>query len=151
MARSRQAAAGGTRPESPRPDPETSVERRLELERAMMDAERIMMQTVQTSLSLIGFGFTITEFFNMNLGGHPQPNARFVGEALLVLGLLQLALGIWTNLRYRRRLIRQIRRAGGRTGSHGAQFQDTPSYIIAALLLIVGLFSLVTAIVGRLA
>jgi putative membrane protein len=148
MARSRRAAGGGTRPEEPRPDPETSVERRLELERAMMDAERIMMQTVQTSLSLIGFGFTITEFFNMNLGGHPQPNARLVGEALLVLGLLQLALGIWTNLRYRRRLIRQIRRAGGRAASY-AHFQDTPSYIIAALLLIVGLFSLVTAIVGR--
>jgi putative membrane protein len=112
---------------------------RAELERALIDAERIMMQTVQTSLSLIGFGFTITEFFSgKGLGVGAVPRARVVGEALLVLGLLLLAMGLWTHTRYRQRVVRQIRRTGARSTAFGLRLRDTPTFIIAVLLLILG-------------
>jgi putative membrane protein len=118
---------------------------RVEIQRALIDAERIMMQTVQTSLSLIGFGFTIAEFFNgKDLPVHSAPRARLVGESLLVLGLLLLAMGIWTHSRYRRRLVRDLIRAGAGRQSFGVRLSDTPSFLVAILLLLVGLLTLVS-------
>jgi putative membrane protein len=112
---------------------------RVILERALLDAERIMMQTVQTSLSLIGFGFTIAEFFSGAAPGLPaRPNARIVGEALLMLGLLLLALGIWTHAQYRREVARELRRIGVRRPAYGSRYLDTPSFIVAILLLLIG-------------
>jgi putative membrane protein len=146
MARRGPAAAEGARPAH-----EASVEERRELERALLDAERIMMQTVQTSLSLIGFGFTIAEFFN-GVGVGPadaRSNARLVGEALLVLGLLLLALGIWSHTRYRGRLVRRIRRLGGARLAYGMRYRDTPSFIVAILLLVVGVLTLAMVLYRR--
>jgi uncharacterized membrane protein YidH (DUF202 family) len=127
-----------------------AFEVRAELARALMEAERTMMQTVQLSLSLIGFGFTITEFFNgSGLQSHREPRARLVGEALLVLGLLLLAMGLWTHARYRRRLVREIRRVGPGPTTYGLRLRNAPSFIIAVLLLGVGLLALASVLVGR--
>jgi putative membrane protein len=133
------------------PTQDADATERRELERALIDAERIMMQTVQTSLSLIGFGFTITEFFSgRDLPVDAQPRARLVGEALLVLGLLLLGLGIWTHAQYRARLVRAIRCTGAGPAAFGLRLRDTPSFIIAILLLLVGLLTFVTVAFRRL-
>ena len=125
-------------------------QRRVELERALVDAERVMMQTVQTSLSLIGFGFTITEFFSgKDLPVQGAPQARRVGEALLVLGLLLLGMGIWAHTRYRQRLIQAFSADDGSVG-YGLHLRDTPSFVIAILLLLVGFATLMTVVFRRL-
>jgi putative membrane protein len=114
-----------------------------------MDAERIMMQTVQTSLSLIGFGFTITEFFSGDavrgaFAPSPHENARLLGEALLILGLLLLTMGIWNQANYRRRLGRLMQRTVGRPlRGNTLRYRETPSFLIAVLLLVVGLVALI--------
>jgi putative membrane protein len=129
---------------------ETGETERVILERALLDAERIMMQTVQTSLSLIGFGFTIAEFFSGAAPGLPvRPNARIVGEALLILGLLLLALGIWTHTQYRRDVVRELRRLGVERPAYGTRYLDTPSFIVAVLLLLIGFLILGGVVIRR--
>ena len=139
------------RAQPPSPQDDHLADRCENLEGALVDAERIMMQTVQTSLSLIGFGFSITEFFSSGGPvGRGTSNARIVGEALLVLGLLLLAMGIWSHARYRAHLVRQIRRTGAGPTAFGLRYRDTPTFIIAVLLLVVGLFTFVSVFVRRL-
>ena len=127
-------------------------ERRLDFERTMMEADRMMMQVVQTALSLIGFGFTITTFFNEVADPTLSPNggvvARALGVALLVIGLLLLTSGTWAQAKFRRSLL--LRYAGpdihelGRSGL-GTRF--TPSFVSAVLLMIVGLLTLGSVLV----
>lgn len=122
-------------------------ERRVALEQRLIDADRILMQTVQTSLSMIGFGFTITSFFDDvasqigGLGG--GQNARVVGASLLVIGLLLLVMGTWTQSRYRRELQRRYAAGGeGAEAWSGLQSRFTPPYVAALLLMLVGVLSL---------
>ena len=146
MARIRHGGARASRLASPE-----AYERRLEFERALIDVERVMMQTVQTSLSLIGFGFSIAEFFRKGgVGGSKQGGGLFVGEAMLILGLLLLALGIWTHASYRRHLICDMRPPDADGATYGVRYRDTPSFVIAVLLLLIGFFGLVTLVFRRL-
>lgn len=127
------------------------AERRREFERTMMEADRMMMQTVQTALSLIGFGFTINTFFNDVAEGRSVGAgraARLLGIALLVIGLLLLSLGTWTQSRLRRELMRQqIARGANAADWRGLQSRFTPSYISAVLLMMVGLITLGSVLV----
>jgi putative membrane protein len=117
-------------------------ERRHEFERTLMDADRMMMQTVQTALSLIGFGFTINTFFAEVTDPARAPNAgqaaRALGVALLMIGLLLLITGTWTQARFRRELKRRY--AGPELRSRGGLYSRfTPSFVSAVLLMFVGL------------
>ena len=124
---------------------------RREIDRMLMEAERIMMQTVQTSPSLIGFGFTITEFFTgatiqgVTVAG--RANARQLGESLLMLGLLLLALGLWNQARYRRRLSRELLRMSD--GAGALRYRDTPSFVVAVLLLCIGFYAFASVLFRR--
>jgi uncharacterized membrane protein YidH (DUF202 family) len=112
-----------------------------------------MMQTLQTSLSLIGFGFTINEFFNsgavkgMTPGAHES--ARLMGETLLILGVVLLSFGIWSQFRIRRGLLRDVQRKTIPGASPGMRFRDAPSFMVSAVLLFVGLCALASAVLGR--
>jgi putative membrane protein len=73
----------------------------LSFERTRMAIDRTMMATLRTALSLVSFGFTIFSFFRV-LGGDdvlgaaiPEGAPARFGLALVVLGLLALAHGIW--------------------------------------------------------
>jgi putative membrane protein len=143
------AAAGGEEREAsgPAPTPAHKEARRVTFEAQMMDADRITMQTVQTSLSLIGFGFSISTFFTevsrpiFAAGGGQM--ARFMGAALLIIGLVLLSGGLWHQSRYRREL--QVRYATLSRGAPvwvGMQTRFTPSYLSAVLLWLVGVLSL---------
>jgi putative membrane protein len=133
------------------PSPEEEARRR-DFESMMMDADRIMMQTVQTSMSLIGFGFSITTFFTDVSRPIPgQGNgqtARIVGAALLVIGLVLLTGGIWNQRRYRRELQVRYDAVSPGTPAWAAIYgRFTPSYLSAMLLMLVGLLSLASVIV----
>jgi putative membrane protein len=117
-------------------------------ERAYTDADRTMMQIIQTSLSLIGFGFTLDTILQSAVlrGVAPaETSARHIGVALLALGLILLASGILNQVRHLRILANRYGR-GRRWQSSAYHFGATPSILVAALLLSVGILALVTAL-----
>jgi uncharacterized membrane protein YidH (DUF202 family) len=111
----------------------------------------MMMQMMQTSISMIGFGFTINTFFNDVAsrigapgGGH---GARILGVALLAIGLLLLTMGTWNQARYRSELRRRYAEAGdGAAAWRPLVARFTPSYVSAVLLMAAGLFTLVSVL-----
>jgi uncharacterized membrane protein YidH (DUF202 family) len=132
----------GAASDSARAPPDEFDDQRFELERLLMEADRMMMTMVNLALSLIGFGFSINAFFNdtARAAARTDHEARMFGIMLVILGLLFLCMGIWTQARYRRDL---VRRYGG-YGALGAMFDGraTPTFVTAFLLLTAGLGAL---------
>ena len=109
---------------------------------ALIDAERLTMQTVQTSLSLIGFGFTINAFFNDVSGAGLA--ARRLGLGMLTLGMVFMAMAVWNQIKYRRALARRFRHLP-RTGE-AMPFSASASMTAAFGLLLIGIFGFVSII-----
>ncbi len=82
----------------------------LAFERTRMATDRTMMATLRTSFSMVGFGFTLFSFFRVlasdDLLGETVPQGRpaMFGLALVLLGILVLAHGLWSESRFRTRL-----------------------------------------------
>jgi putative membrane protein len=108
-----------------------------------MAADRTLMAVVRTSHSLIGFGFTIFQFFqrlrdqNMISGG--GGSARRFGVTLVALGVAMLILGIVFHIQYMiglRRLWQSMREEGL---VHGETiFPVSLTLITAFILLAIG-------------
>jgi putative membrane protein len=117
----------------------------LSFERTRMSSDRTLMSTVRTSLSLIGFGFTIHEVFSRATGlfPHADVSGRRLGLALLVMGVLMLAMGIITHSLFDRALgARRERLYELRLLRRAVRYQATPTYVIAVSLLLVGLLAI---------
>ncbi|MBO9710592.1 MAG: DUF202 domain-containing protein [Caulobacter sp.] len=68
--------------------------------RTQMAMQRTLMAAVRTSVSLIGFGFTVAQFFQKVLRSTPEhhlsPEApRNLGLALIAAGVASLVLFVW--------------------------------------------------------
>ena len=119
----------------------------MSFERTAMSSDSTLMSVIRTSLSLIGFGFTIFQFFHtLNdrfLEGQIPPTApRRFGGALILLGILLLALGIFGHMRetHSRRLRRKrLCEEGLIRGLEPAK--PSSAMTIAVLLLLVGLIA----------
>ncbi|RJF91111.1 DUF202 domain-containing protein [Sphingomonas cavernae] len=120
----------------------------LALVRTEAASDRTLMAVLRTSLSLISFGFTIFQFFNMlkknqlaDAVGDAAP--RRFGITLIVLGLVLLCLGIYNHLKTVKTL-RQRRNWLFRQGllRHLAQFHISSITAIAVALFIVGLLAI---------
>jgi putative membrane protein len=122
----------------------TTAESHFAWMRTRMALERTMMAWIRTATGLIGFGFTIVQFFDV---GRVYPNGnpvyfpqlpRYLGLALIFCGVAALIISIWEY----RWMIRYLR--GGRfaaaagLGSGGFQ---TPLYAVAIALTCVGTFT----------
>jgi putative membrane protein len=121
----------------------------LAFERTLMGADRTLMAIVRTALSLIGFGFTITTIFREIAEKHLLPGAqatgRRLGLTLLILGVLLLVMGIGSHVRFFRDLMHRRRRLLDLRLLHGeTRYSVTPTFITAALLLVVGLATLLS-------
>lgn len=91
----------GRRHEPGRFDVKPSAESHFSWLRTRMSLERTLMSWVRTSTALIGFGFTIVQFFHSTLaplGGrevrHPEM-PRYLGLALIAAGVLALVVALW--------------------------------------------------------
>lgn len=116
----------------------------LSLERTWMSADRTLMSMVSTSLSLISFGFTIHEAFR-NLPGLAEAGrpGRLLGGALLFLGVALLVMGILGHAAFGRELSQRRERLWGlHLLRRMTPYRLTPTYVIAVLLLIVGLIAM---------
>jgi putative membrane protein len=127
---------------APNPDPTTI----LAMQRNLMAADRTLMAWIRTSLSLIGFGFTLAKVFRSLAEEHvfvrgPAGNvwsAELVGMALLVLGVFALIGAIFDH----HRDLKQLRAAGL------ARRFSLPT-AVASVLVIVGCMGLLSVTLHR--
>jgi len=75
----------------------------LAFQRTRMSAEQMLMSVIRTSLSLIGFGFTIFQIFQRLYEAELLPSSlapRRFGESLVALGIAMLVGGIVYHLSF---------------------------------------------------
>ena len=114
-----------------------------------MSADRTLMAVIRTALSLIGFGFTIYQFFRYlreSVGAVQllQTEApRKFGMALVMLGVVMLSLGIWKHVAFMLEL-RAQRKTFVDQGliSGDDKFPVSITLITATLLLATGLIAI---------
>jgi len=112
--------------------------------RTRLSVERTMMSWVRTAVSLIGFGFTIVQFFDRmqempGVAPGRFPDApRYLGLSLIFCGIMALLISIWEykwGLSYlwggSFTVIAGVTREG----------KQTPLYAVAIALILVGAFA----------
>ena len=118
--------------------------------RTRLALERTIMAWMRTSVSLIGFGFTIVQFFQ-RLGSMEgvapalRPQApRHLGLAMIACGVLGLLVSAWQY----RRLVQylwsdQFKSIAGIGGSHGMPLivSQSPVLVVVLAVLAIGLFA----------
>ena len=122
----------------------------MSFQRTRMSADRTLMSVIRTSLALIGFGFTIFQFFEKlkeagTLSGTHA--ARNFGLALVALGIAMLVLGIVYHVRFMLGL-RHVRLAMTAQGLiHGqSAFPLSLTLVTAVALLLIGIAAIVSMI-----
>ena len=114
----------------------------MAFQRTRLSADRTLMSVIRTSLSLIGFGFTIYQVFRKlyEAGVLKRANApTLFGEALVITGIGMLVLGIGYHIAFMlglRRLRVDMRRDGLIHGE--SHFPASLTMIVALTLLVIG-------------
>jgi putative membrane protein len=116
--------------------------------RTRLALERTMLAWVRTAIALIGFGFTIVQFFE-RLGGMEGVAAatrplgpRYVGLALIGTGVLVLAISAWQYHRAMSYLWTEYRPiAGG-----GQRPLQTPTYAVMLIIMLIGVLAFLSVL-----
>lgn len=112
--------------------------------RTRLSVERTLMSWVRTSVSLIGFGFTIVQFFDrfasiQGVAEAARPQApRYLGLALISAGVLSLMVSVWQYRSVNYHLWSGSFRSLAGLGDSPMQ---TPLYLISIVLIFIGLFA----------
>jgi putative membrane protein len=121
--------------------------------RTRLSVERTLMSWVRTATALIGFGFTIVQFFerlhtmdNVAPAARPQM-PRYLGLALLASGVRALLVSCWQY----RRVIRYLWQPQFRpiAGIHEDGMQ-TPLLLVGAALALIGIVAFVAVLIRAL-
>lgn len=122
----------------------------MSFQRTRMGADRTLMAVIRTSLSLIGFGFTIFQVFQKAYEAQILKSSRAAsnfGEALVLLGILMLGLGIVYHVRFMLGLRRERVRMKADGLIHGeSEFPVSLTLIVAVALLVIGLAAIVSMV-----
>jgi putative membrane protein len=124
----------------------------MSFERTAMSSDRTLMSSVRTAISLIGFGFTIFQFFrvlNEKLLETQLPArapAR-VGGVFILLGMILLVMALW----YNRREVSALRARRQRLFDMGLIrhleiHKQSATVAIAVLMLMLGAFAMASVI-----
>ena len=106
------------------------------VQRTLMAAERSLMAWIRTSLSMIGFGFTIYKFFQympeeIATGNIKRPQApRNLGLTLIALGTLALAAATWQHWNFRKDLL-----------APGMKHVWSFAFVVAILVVLIGVLT----------
>jgi putative membrane protein len=123
--------------------------------RTRLAMDRTLLAWVRTSVSLIGFGFTIVQFFERlhDMTGvmparRPQA-ARYLGLSLIATGVLIMAVSAWQH----RSLVRYLWGAPYRAlaGMHAAGkmapvVEQTPALAVTLVVMLIGVFAFCTVL-----
>ena len=124
----------------------------MSFQRTRMSADRTLMSVIRTSLSLIGFGFTIYQVFEKLLEAGIVKSARApgnFGEALVLLGLLMLGLGIVYHVRFMIGLRELRARMREEDLIHGeSTFPVSLTLVVALALFAIGVFAVASMTFG---
>jgi putative membrane protein len=113
----------------------------MSFQRTRMSADRTLMSVIRTSLSLIGFGFTIYQVFEklLEAGVFKSSTApRRFGEALVILGVAMLVLGIG----YHAAFMLELRRRREQLKSEGLIHAESGFPVSLTLIVAVGLLAI---------
>jgi len=122
----------------------------MSFQRTRMSSDRTLMSVIRTSLSLIGFGFTIFQVFQKMheaqiLKSSEAP--RHFGEALVMLGIGMLVLGIAFHIAFMLGLRRERAAMKAQGLVHAeSQFPVSLTLVIALLLLLLGLAAITSMV-----
>lgn len=125
----------------------------MSFQRTRMSADRTLMSIMRTALALIGFGFTIYQFFSrmraseVLLGRVHAP--RNFGIALVALGITMLLLGILYHIQF----MRELRHERGQMIAQGLIHGQTHyplslTLVTALLLLLIGVMAIASMVFG---
>jgi len=114
----------------------------LSMSRTALAAERTLMGWIRTTLSMIGFGFTIGKLGQVlsdvkGLLRFHTFSVRSLSEFLVILGTVSLLVACW---QYRNR-IRALR-------SMGLRYERSLTLVVALVLVAVGAFALTTLVMA---
>jgi len=119
---------------------ELKLSDRLALERTLMAADRTILAWVRTSISFIGFGFTIYKVLDSLVKAQPgviiikDQTPRNIGILLLLAGVIPL---VFIMLDY----IRGLKRMGKSEGLY-----RNPYLIVAGIVILLGVYLLITMV-----
>jgi putative membrane protein len=124
----------------------------MSFQRTRMSADRTLMSVIRTSLSLIGFGFTLYQVFEKLVQArivHSAQAPRTFGQALVLLGLVMLALGIAYHLQFMVHLREQRAQMRADGLVHGeSSFPVSMTLLVAVLLFGIGLCAVASVVFG---
>ena len=111
--------------------------------RTRLSVERTLMSWVRTSVALIGFGFTIVQFFEHLhtevVAPALRPQApRYLGLALIAAGVLTLLISTW---QYRQMVHYMWREEFQPIAGVGDVVHMTPLYSVSIAIILIGLFA----------
>jgi len=120
----------------------------LAFQRTRMAADRTLMAVIRTSLSLLSFGFTISQIYQklvaskvLNEGADTIPH---FGLALVVVGILMLVLGIMYHAQFMLELRRSRQQITEDGLIHGkSKFPPSLTVITAVVLLAISIAAIV--------
>ena len=112
--------------------------------RTRLSIERTLMSWVRTATALIGFGFTIVQFFERfadmeGVSAAARPQApRYLGLALIAAGVFGLAISLWQY----RVIVRYLWRADFRPiAGLKEEKMSAPAFAAALVVMLIGLFA----------
>jgi putative membrane protein len=124
----------------------------MSFQRTRLSADRTLMSVIRTSLSLIGFGFTIFQVFQKAYEAQVLKSAvaaHNFGLALVLLGIVILALGIVYHLQFMVELRRRRDQMTTDGLIHGqSEFPVSLTLIVAVALFAIGLFAIASMVFG---
>ncbi len=134
--------------EQARFDAEPSVSNHFAWIRTRLGLERTFMAWIRTAVSLIGFGFTIVQFFQRLQGMEPSngramraETPRDLGLALIATGVAALLISAWQYRKMIRYLGSGPFKAIGFETDHPIR---TPVFIAAGVLTLIGIAAFVS-------
>ena len=116
--------------------------------RTRLALERTMMAWVRTAVALIGFGFTIVQFFERfggmeGVAAAAQPVLpRYIGLALIGTGVVVLSISAWQYHRMVRYMWTEFRLLA----ATGLRPVHTPTYAVMVVMMLIGVFAFVSVL-----